>query len=135
MGPDGEILGDSGWYRDLWETQHGKGDSSERVAALEKENAQLKDAAAEVDTLKQKHMEQEEEIKRLKEENDRLKQNSDLVVPPPQSKDLLRAKTWSNDSESDVIIKNDMKADMEQDDFPAEMFNLISSPNGRRHFW
>lgn len=151
-GPDGEILGDSGWYRDLWETQHGKEDSSERVAALEKENAQLKDAAAEVDTLKQKHMEQEEEIKRLKEdtlkqkqaeeeikrlkeENDRLKQNSDLVVPPPQSKDLLRAKTWSNDSESDVIIKNDMKADMEQDDFPAEMFNLISSPNGRQHFW
>merc|ERR1719313_1101421 len=38
-GPDGEILGDSGWYRDLWETQHGKEDSSERVAALEKENA------------------------------------------------------------------------------------------------
>merc|ERR1712118_104905 len=113
---------------------------------------QLKDAAAEVDTLKQKHMgeqeeikrlkedtlkqkQAEEEIKRLKEENDRLKQNSDLVVPPPQSKALLRAKTWSNDSESDVIIKNDMKADMEQDDFPAEMFNLISSPNGRRHFW
>merc|ERR1712144_130771 len=98
-----------GWYRDLWETQHGKEDSSERVAALEKENAQLKDAAAEVDTLKQKHMEQEEEIKRLKEDTlkqkqaeeeiDRLKQNSDLVViPPPQSKDLLRAKTWSNDS-------------------------------------
>merc|ERR1711977_452956 len=44
-GPDGEML--KGWYRDLWETQHGKEDKSERVASLEKENEELKDAAAE----------------------------------------------------------------------------------------
>merc|ERR1712178_268747 len=43
-----------GWYHDLWETQHGKEDNSAKVKALEEENAKLKDAAAEADSLKEK---------------------------------------------------------------------------------
>merc|ERR1711959_596984 len=60
---DSEML--RGWYHDLWQTQHGKEDNSERLEALEKENAKLKDSAAEANLLKQKQAEQEEEIKRL----------------------------------------------------------------------
>merc|ERR1712054_395646 len=62
---DGEML--RGWYHDLWQTQHGKEDNSERLEALEKENEELRKTAAELqeDALKQKHAE-EEEIRRLK---------------------------------------------------------------------
>merc|ERR1711937_1086397 len=52
--PDGEML--RGWYHDLWETQHGKEDNSERLEALEKENQELRAQAAELQEalLKQK---------------------------------------------------------------------------------
>merc|ERR1712118_298350 len=42
--PDGAML--SGLYHDLWQTQHGKEENTERLEALEKENAKLKEAAA-----------------------------------------------------------------------------------------
>merc|ERR1711988_1694569 len=60
--PDGLMI--SGWYHDLWERQHGKEGNSQRVEALEKENAKLKDVAAEAEELRQKSIEQEEEIRR-----------------------------------------------------------------------
>merc|ERR1711977_648917 len=71
-GPDGEML--RGWYHDLWQTQHGKEDNSQRLAVLEKENANLKETAAELQAaaLKRKHAE-EEEIRHLQEEITRLK--------------------------------------------------------------
>jgi ABC-type methionine transport system ATPase subunit len=43
-GPDGEML--SGWYRDLWETQHGKATDGERLESLQQENAKLKEKLA-----------------------------------------------------------------------------------------
>merc|ERR1712224_444782 len=66
-GPDGDML--RGWYHDLWQTQHGKEDNSERLEALEKENQKLREQAAamQADMLKQKQAE-EQEIRRLQEE-------------------------------------------------------------------
>merc|ERR1712159_550898 len=43
-GPGGEMLG--GWYHDLWQTQHGKDDNSERLEALEQENDDSREVAA-----------------------------------------------------------------------------------------
>merc|ERR1712196_259840 len=40
-GPDGQML--RGWYHDLWQTQHGEEDKSERLEALAKENEKLKE--------------------------------------------------------------------------------------------
>jgi len=138
-GHDGEML--RGWYRDLWDTQHGKEDNSEKMEALARENEKLKDAAAEADSLKQKQAEQEqeierlkqdalkqkqaeEEIRRLKEENARLKLESMNLLPPPESSELACAKSWCN--EPDFI----------EDESSVELMGLVTSPNGRRqHFW
>merc|ERR1711959_63034 len=66
-GPDGEML--RGGDHDLWQTQHGKEDNSERLEALEKENEKLRKTAAELqaDAVKQKQ-DEKEEVKRLNEE-------------------------------------------------------------------
>merc|ERR1719453_1601871 len=105
---DGEMI--NGWYHDLWQTQHGKDDNSGRVEALEKENAELKDAAAEADSLKQKQIEQEAEIMRLKadmknhreveneikylkEENARMRMQNATQLIPSQPMNFIRAST------------------------------------------
>eukprot|EP00746_Dinoflagellata_sp_MGD_P072318 gnl/MRDRNA2_/MRDRNA2_29360_c0_seq1.p1 gnl/MRDRNA2_/MRDRNA2_29360_c0~~gnl/MRDRNA2_/MRDRNA2_29360_c0_seq1.p1 ORF type:complete len:978 (+),score=236.21 gnl/MRDRNA2_/MRDRNA2_29360_c0_seq1:138-3071(+) len=129
--PDGEMI--QGWYHDLWETQHGKEDASGKVEALEKENAKLKNVAAEAEELTRKQIEQEEEIRRLKadikkhqlmeneikylkEENARMmSQNRDLVAPSK-------------------LIDTDTKD--EEESCTSELLNLVSTPSGRRqHFW
>merc|ERR1711937_815509 len=83
--PDGAML--SGWYHDLWQTQHGKEDKSKCVEALEQEIEKLQ-----ADALTQKQVDTDE-IRRLKEENARLQiQKFDMLLPP-QPKDLVYAKT------------------------------------------
>merc|ERR1719388_733922 len=113
---DGEMI--QGWYHDLWETQHGKEDNSERLQALEHENAKLKESAAEADSLKQKQIEQEKEIrclkedalkqkeleedfKRLQEENALMRLQNMNQLPPPQAREMLRAQTWPDSNMSD----------------------------------
>merc|ERR1712124_155491 len=89
-GPDGEML--RGWYHDLWQTQHGKEDNSERLEEMAKENEMLKKNVAELqaDVLKQKQTEKET-IRILKEEINRLKlQSINQILPQPE---LVRAKT------------------------------------------
>jgi len=133
-----------GWYRDLWETQHGKEDNSQRLEALEKENAKLKETAAELEAaaLKQKQAE-EEKIRHLQEEITRLKsQNVDIMdiiddmqVPPQLN--LVRSKTLpancnEQDRNEDYLKMVEMKSALKQDEADSEFFRLKL---GRRHFW
>jgi ABC-type methionine transport system ATPase subunit len=139
---DGEMI--RGWYHDLWETQHGKEDNSERVEALEKENATLKDAAAETEALKQKQIEQEEEIKQLKAnmqkqeqvmnrlQEDNARMSCQNIVKPAK---LTCAKTLADADANEKDYLGALNPESE-DDATRELFNLVSSPNGKRqHFW
>merc|ERR1711988_554369 len=129
-GPDGEML--SGWYHDLWQTQHGKEDNSESIERVEKENEMLRKNVAELQSelLKQKQTE-EETVRCLKEEINRLSL---------AEKDFISAKTapskchepdgnWLLDSP-----KAEVESDLSQHDGLLDLLNL-TSPNGRRHFW
>jgi ABC-type methionine transport system ATPase subunit len=141
-GPDGEMLG--GWYHDLWQTQHGKEDNSERLEVLERENEVLRKTTAELqaDALKQRQVE-EEEIRRLTGEINRLKLlNVDLQLPLQPN--LVRAKTAPMASKCNELVTNeayfgtqrtDSKSDLKQNELELEGLSLISSPLGRRHFW
>jgi len=151
-GPDGEMV--RGWYHDLWETQHGKEDDSKRVEALKKEIEKLQEDALkqkqadedEVKRLKEEMLKQKqaekEKITRLEEQNARLRLEKMDIPLPPEPKDLSRAKTLPSylnepDSNKDYSVEEKpfVKSDAEPDEENMELFQVICSPNGRRHFW
>lgn len=144
--PDGAML--SGWYHDLWQTQHGKEENTERLEALEKENVKLKEAAADFHNHTQ-NIEQakEEEIKRLKQEIARLKEEQTM---PPHSENLVRAKTSTEANlfnELDVIYdefqvqRSKSESDLIKGESPDESANTevvqLSDllQKNRCHFW
>jgi ABC-type multidrug transport system fused ATPase/permease subunit len=135
-GPDGEML--RGWYHDLWQTQHGEENNSERLEALAKENEELRKAAAEMkaDALKQKDAE-EKEMMRLQEEIARLKlQNLELSHPPQRN--LVRASTLPLDTSQEYHGEQQSKVEFapHHDGPELDIFNLSSNPrSGSGHFW
>merc|ERR1719240_1219820 len=139
-GPDGEML--RGWYHDLWQTQHGKEDNSERLEALEKENEKLREAAAEMkaDALKQKQAE-EKEILRLQEQIAYLKlQNIESSCPTQPN--LVRASTVpakfeESDKNYDYLGEQQCKVEGApcEDGCDLEILNINNPRCGRGHFW
>jgi ABC-type multidrug transport system fused ATPase/permease subunit len=134
--PDGKMI--QGWYHDLWETQHGKEDKSERVEALETENAKLKDVAAEAEELKRKQIEQEEEIMRLKADakNHQVMENEIKRLKEENARMMLQHRDLLADTTPTKLIDPDMNNEENEEDSTMELLNLIRSPSGRRrHYW
>merc|ERR1719240_1312946 len=133
-----------GWYHDLWQTQHGKEDNSERLEALEKENEKLREQAKEAE---QKQTEQEEEIKQLKadmqkqqeamnrlqEDNARMSLQNMNQLPLPSPTKLACAKICADlDLNEDYLgaLESESKPDIDQDDATRQLFDLVCSPSG-----
>merc|ERR1711988_687318 len=138
---DGEML--RGWYHDLWKTQHGEEDNSERLEALQQEIEKLREQAAELqaELLKQKQTE-EETVRCLKEEIACLKlQNVDLSHAPQV--DLVRVRTLpATFEESDTnqdhlgVQQSKVQSAPSDDELDSEICNPSRNPScGRCHFW